>query len=158
MGMWYTDGAGSRVSSTGIICAESGGGVYNQAKTAFTYQKKDEWILGKKKNNRELCTFYGYTSILPHHWQIVGNICISVLPSFTQSQQWKLVIALLSNELSIYQYFRILLNTVFLESDINWKKFSWKMKLFSPSRSFASELLNPIIPSSCILVDFLKIL
>ena len=73
----------------------------------------------RKRNNRELCTFYGYTSILPHHWQIVGNICISVLPSFTQSQQWRLVIALLSNELSIYQYFRILLNTVFLESDIN---------------------------------------
>ena len=75
--------------------------------------------IGQEKNNRELCTFYGYTSILPHDWQIIGNICISVLPPFTQSQQWKLIIALLSNELSIYQYFGILLNTVFLESDKN---------------------------------------
>lgn len=73
--------------------------------------------IGQEK--KQQYTFYGYTSILPNHWQIVGNIYISVLPSFTQSQQWKLLIALLSNELSIYQYFRILLNRVFLESDIN---------------------------------------
>ena len=149
-------GLGVDSASTGVLCAESGGEVYNQTKAAFTYQKKDEWISGKKKTIDNFAHFMD-TSILPHDWQIIGNICISVLPSFTQSQQWKLVIALSSNELSIYQYFRILPNTVFLESDKNWQKFPWKMKPFSLSRSFSSELLNHIIPSSCILVDFLKI-
>lgn len=58
-------GLGVDSASTGVLCAESGGEVYNQTKAAFTYQKKDEWISGKKKTIDNFAHFMD-TSILPH--------------------------------------------------------------------------------------------
>lgn len=63
-GILYTR-TGSRVSNTGIICTESGGGVYIQRKTAFTYQQKGEWILGKEKQQVTLHILWIHINFVP---------------------------------------------------------------------------------------------